>query len=92
MRELIARSTRLVVMTGRAQRMLQAALRLSGREIAGADALHELQVYSQPYPEDRLPLRHRIMLNLLRGRVTRIPTRIINSGWLKLRANRRRPS
>ena len=68
-------------------RMLQASLRLAGREIPAPDALRELQMYTQPYPEDRLPLHHRIMRGLLRNRLTRVPTSILNSGWLKLRAS-----
>jgi glycosyltransferase involved in cell wall biosynthesis len=69
-------------------RMLQAALRLSGREVPGPDGLRELLQYSQPYPENRLPLRHRIMLHLLRNRLTRVPARILNSAWLKVRGAR----
>jgi glycosyltransferase involved in cell wall biosynthesis len=66
-------------------RMLQASLKLSGREVPGPDGLRALLGYSQPYPEDRLPLRHRIVLYLLRNRFTRAPASMLNTGWLRLR-------
>jgi glycosyltransferase involved in cell wall biosynthesis len=67
------------------QRMLLAALRLSGRHISGADGLRELTLYAQPYPEDRLPLRHRIVLYGLRNQLTRRSAQLLNSQWVKLR-------
>jgi glycosyltransferase involved in cell wall biosynthesis len=66
-------------------KMLLAALRLSGREISGTDSLRELLLYSQPYPEDELPLHHRIVLYALRNRLTRTPAGILNSQWVRLR-------
>jgi glycosyltransferase involved in cell wall biosynthesis len=66
-------------------RMLQTSLGLSGREVSGSAGIRELLMYSQPYPEGRLPWRHRVALYFLGNRYTRVSARILNSVWLKLR-------
>ncbi len=66
-------------------RMLLSSLRLSGRTTAGPDALRELLLYAQPYPENKRPLHQRIVLFGLRNKLTRGPVRILNSQWVRLR-------
>jgi glycosyltransferase involved in cell wall biosynthesis len=66
-------------------RMLLAALRLSGRSETAGQGLRKLLQYSQPYPDDSLPVRQRIMRRALSSGLTRAPAEMLNSAWLRVR-------
>jgi hypothetical protein len=65
-------------------RLLLAALALSGNRTSGSANLRELLLYCQPYPEEKLPLRHKLVLYALRNSFTRRPAQILNARWLRL--------
>lgn len=73
--------------------ILEASLRLSGKDEAASNAINELALYCQPFPMERRPLRHRLVHASLRNPLLGSLVGWMNSGWVRLRdAVRRRRS
>ena len=60
-------------------RMLQAALELSGSELAAPQAMEQLARYCQPYPAEGLPWYQRLFRQLIANRLLRSPTLLLKS-------------
>ncbi len=65
-------------------KMLLASLRLSNKQISVGEGLEQLQLYSQPYPFERLPLRKRLVRQAMGTRLLRGPARFLSSIWDRL--------
>ncbi len=66
-------------------RMMEASLRLSRRSTATPQALSELLEYSQPFPMQYRPFRHRLMHAALQNRWMGKIAAWFNSNWVVLR-------